>query len=614
MSTKSDSESEFVDAVEAIDVFRQPSTSSAYSQQYSDENAVPPCVSPTSMFTKTGLFQNQMNEATVKNASRHGRLAMLRNRMKNEFGPGSGSSQILMGTRTTLNPTALPWLPGAGILDSISTRAVPVPFLPDGIHSTHTYSTSFSAGLVRSGTAEFAAQDSVDSEIDELGGEPKELIKHLLNSQPNIPPPPLPMSTERPQNFESDFQEPTSPVGFASSSPSYPPPLPPRRSATSKLPAAMLDIQNSPKRTMKALEVLSSSPISLYDTYGKKALAKSMKSGPFPPPSSSKSNSLNRGCSPNDVIVSAVCEEDQRINSAHGIIQQLTFSVLSNPLPESSDSVKKTATEEGAGNKLQTTFSKCCSRLTSSLAKFPSHAANKELAAVGEESSITPARSPVPIPKMLVTPHYENLSIENEFTQKLHEEQPMASTSAISNENNNKSGTLHESTKERSSSNEMPGSTSKPMRTLSHVDSIDPVTRDVQRRMSSLNDPNCLSVNQKEDDSLSTNSSRSSIRQAQAFMRSYGSSATGFVKGAVANTVQKAKNVVSASKSSKALADKVDDQEENEEESESDGEGTASISDHLTSIKSPAPSATICRPKNAKKGPFDFDQLKSYKS
>lgn len=55
-----------------------------------------------------------------------------------------------------------------------------------------------------------------------------------------------------------------------------------------------------------------------------------MKSGPFPPPASTKSNSLNRDTTPND-IMSTVCEEDQRITSAHGVIQQLTFSVLSSP-------------------------------------------------------------------------------------------------------------------------------------------------------------------------------------------------------------------------------------------------------------------------------------------
>lgn len=55
-----------------------------------------------------------------------------------------------------------------------------------------------------------------------------------------------------------------------------------------------------------------------------------MKSGPFPPPAPVKANSLNRGVSPNDVVVSA-CEEDQRIHNAHGIIQQLTNSVLFSP-------------------------------------------------------------------------------------------------------------------------------------------------------------------------------------------------------------------------------------------------------------------------------------------
>jgi hypothetical protein len=56
-------------------------------------------------------------------------------------------------------------------------------------------------------------------------------------------------------------------------------------------------------------------------------LAKTIKCGPFPP-SSSKSTSLNRGMSPN-MVKNAVCEEEQRINNAHGVINQITLAVLS---------------------------------------------------------------------------------------------------------------------------------------------------------------------------------------------------------------------------------------------------------------------------------------------
>lgn len=69
------------------------------------------------------------------------------------------------------------------------------------------------------------------------------------------------------------------------------------------------------------------------------SLAKSMKSGPFPPPASSKSNSLNRDASPCDVrtvLATATCEEDQRITSAHGVIQQLTSCVLSSSATDTS--------------------------------------------------------------------------------------------------------------------------------------------------------------------------------------------------------------------------------------------------------------------------------------
>jgi hypothetical protein len=61
-----------------------------------------------------------------------------------------------------------------------------------------------------------------------------------------------------------------------------------------------------------------------------------MKSGPFPPPAN-KSNSLNRGCSPSNLMYE-VCEEDQRINKAQSIIQQITMSVLSSGEGDGQDS------------------------------------------------------------------------------------------------------------------------------------------------------------------------------------------------------------------------------------------------------------------------------------
>lgn len=79
-----------------------------------------------------------------------------------------------------------------------------------------------------------------------------------------------------------------------------------------------------------------------------------MKSGPFPPPASSKSNSLNRDVTPSD-IMATVCEEDQRITSAHGVIQQLTFSVLSSPSGSSTavtPAVGPTPQKQDASNKV----------------------------------------------------------------------------------------------------------------------------------------------------------------------------------------------------------------------------------------------------------------------
>ena len=57
-----------------------------------------------------------------------------------------------------------------------------------------------------------------------------------------------------------------------------------------------------------------------------------MMSGPFPPPVSTKSNSLTRGVSPSEIVG---WQENQRITDAHGVIQQ----IISNSILEDESSV-----------------------------------------------------------------------------------------------------------------------------------------------------------------------------------------------------------------------------------------------------------------------------------
>lgn len=66
------------------------------------------------------------------------------------------------------------------------------------------------------------------------------------------------------------------------------------------------------------------------------SLAKSMKTGPFPPPGN-KSNSLKRECSVDSPCSSSYLsfdggEEDLRNSDAQGVIRQITSSILIEPL------------------------------------------------------------------------------------------------------------------------------------------------------------------------------------------------------------------------------------------------------------------------------------------
>lgn len=54
----------------------------------------------------------------------------------------------------------------------------------------------------------------------------------------------------------------------------------------------------------------------------------------------------------------------------------------------------------------------------------------------------------------------------------------------------------------------------------------------------------------------------------------------------------------------------LESKDDDDDISESD-EGTVSVSDHIPpSVPSSSHMGPICRPKNSKKGPFDFDQLR----
>ncbi|KAK6052563.1 WD domain, G-beta repeat protein [Cooperia oncophora] len=125
---------------------------------------------------------------------------------------------------------------------------------------------------------------------------------------------------------------------------------------------------------------------------------------------------------------------------------------------------------------------------------------------------------------------------------------------------------------------------------LSLSSSIDPITRDVERRMSMKRE--CPLNSEAMGDEVRLErfpSSRSSFDNAKTWARSYGSYASGLFRGAF----QRMKSAAHGNASVK-----VDDT--------SDSEGEQSES----GLQSAGHNGSIVRPRKGKKGPFDFEQLK----
>lgn len=309
-------------------------------------------------------------------------------------------------------------------------------------------------------------------------------------------------------------------------------------------------------------------------------MAKTIKSGPFPPPQSAgKSNSLNRGYSPSEMLAmgSAICEEDQ---AAHSVIEQITDSILSNCDTDDESSVDA---EDLKKERL-----------------YPSKAVNSDLIAVGEESSTT--STPTKISDQKSSPAINTSlaaeKIENRRYENLY---PIDAVKHENSYNEEPSSSQFDSSCPTSSTNH-----TNPEISLS--DSIDPLTRDLQRRMS-MKDGQNLEDDEQESEVEGQASLQTGLEHAKNIVKSYGAMAGGFFKGAF--TKAKKSIVVGPANPPKALSTK---EEEDDIASVSD-EGTASVSESVQPnlqphhLKPNEPEI-ICRPKNAKKGPYDFDQLK----
>ncbi|KAI6244169.1 WD repeat-containing protein 44 [Aphelenchoides fujianensis] len=289
------------------------------------------------------------------------------------------------------------------------------------------------------------------------------------------------------------------------------------------------------------------------------SLAKAMKCGPFPPPASStKSSSLNRGVSPS--IVNA-CEEDEREDDAHGVIQQLTRSILSHSdgtddedstaSSSSSDEPHKKVSEESLKAAANEAVARTQARTHNSTPKYPSHDANRDLPVVGEESSTTsstPVRS---------EQNRDGGDLQREaggsslFAQALRfvcvDRESIAATASTSGFKECRSASaLHECVETPTSRLFVHHEAASPSRKrlLTHTHSIDPITQDVERRMSVKDHYSTRSSSHSGDVSReqSMHSIHSTIGSARAWVRSQATMAQTFIRGAY----QKARTAVAS--------------------------------------------------------------------
>uniref|UniRef100_A0A915Q5W5 WD repeat-containing protein 44 n=1 Tax=Setaria digitata TaxID=48799 RepID=A0A915Q5W5_9BILA len=379
---------------------------------------------------------------------------------------------------------------------------------------------------------------------------------------------------------------------------SVPPPLPPRRpcgrlpnalspqqvdslignraSPTKEMEEAKSDTGHTSFVSSKPEKSLKKDPALLVDGFARLrghaktnsldrglSLAKSMKSGPFPP-RSDKSNSLKREyladspCSPPYLSFDGG-EEDLRNSDAQGVIHQITSSILNEPLKEE------------------------VSALDSPMRGMPSD----RLSSVGEEFSTTSSVSTSSPRRSVLN---DGRIAEDAYQDKLYKLQIAIPKSAINSKTDSDSSSKDLGVEDHSEVPSKQPSIKEKSIVPAQTEYSDPITRDVERRMSMKGHQQTSGEVEGSPSSHSIPSS-SSFGRAAGFVKGYGTYASELFRGAFL----RAKNVVSSNSTSKLS--KEDDESCNE-------------SDHDDS--SVAEGTPIVRPRNSKKGPFDFDGTRCY--
>ncbi|CAJ0935163.1 unnamed protein product, partial [Mesorhabditis belari] len=283
-------------------------------------------------------------------------------------------------------------------------------------------------------------------------------------------------------------------------------------------------------------------------------LAKSIKTGPFPPPSQ-KSNSLTRGTEPPDG------EEEERNQEAEGVISELTTQLMSEHNSENTIASTNSSTDQVNGDGPST-----------SIIVLP------------------PLEFETPIQKRLFNNNREARKSETIMEETESEASPAHNGKAMDFE---KLSVVVEkpSPVQRSTSDMLPQRPSP----SGSVQAVDPITRDVERRMSmkSHGQMGSKTIGLDDDERSDQLSPTSKMGYARSIVKSYASS---WING----MINKAVHVWKPTPALKT------DAEDSGSESE-DGGDPSQADGHSSRGHTSVP---LVRPKYSKKGPYDFENLK----
>ncbi|VDK51286.1 unnamed protein product [Anisakis simplex] len=531
--------------------------------------------------TKTGDMPSSSS------VSRRGRLSILRGRMRSEFGPSGVTMNcggILLGDASSIEEETAPTSESASLASwgrnlLMEHSSVNVgPFFPSDSLSTKAFNPNVQSAEYLTGVplvSPTADSDrAITSSTQRASSQSSTHNPPILSAikPPSIPPPPLPKSPP-PQSPSTELVRklPLPPPT------SIPPPLPPRNPAL-KLPAALPPQQiasivsessekspsmlasttepepiNKPAHAVPASSSLTNELSTTYRRGHAKtnsldrglSLAKSMKSGPFPPPSANKSNSLKRESSNDNTANTSADlnsflsldggEEDLRNSDAQGIIHQITSSILNDePLRD-----------ESSASDTPYTTALNVERIPSVNGEKVDNANNILIPSV---SSGTSPSSDAPSTVIKT----DNLSI----SAQQHQTNICLTPSDGDNE---KDDTL---TRESPNAD---GTLKKPV-AVSPQAFIDPITRDVERRMSMKGHQRTEKGSEEDETASQTLANAGGLERATTLMKEYGSYASGLFRGALS----RARHVVS---SGGAVSKLPKEEEESCNESEKDETG-----------------------------------------